>query len=332
MNWFKKLTGFAESSPDEVRRRLVVEGPYLRSTVNGRRWHHGTLSTPDLARLRTDVAAIATPNVPTTVSEIVADVRQLHREPRAAGAVFQAASQFNLLEMVNPHVTPEDGVARYEYDRTQGPACAIACGGGTIYRNYFAPVNGQTGQSADHQIDCLAGLGAHFNNAERHIWTMRNGYALASADGLTYLNEQLAGCTATELDRLRGLLSVGVHADTEVTLSDNGQRVTQVYCSALPVGYSPVAAEQWEPFARLVLTATYEATLAVAALNRDRTGNNVCYLTLVGGGVFANEPAWLVDSVLFALDRYRLAGLRVVFVSYGGASSVVKEILGRHGG
>ncbi|MCK5683507.1 hypothetical protein KAJ27_05280 [bacterium] len=54
--------------------------------------------------------------------------------------MFQVASQFNLLEMVSPGVTPEEGVGRYEHDHTQGPACAIACGVGTIYRNYFEAI------------------------------------------------------------------------------------------------------------------------------------------------------------------------------------------------
>ena len=68
-------------------------------------------------------------------------------------------SQFNMLEMVGPGVTPEDGVARYAYDRTQGPACAIAAGAATIYRNYLAPVAGGIGQTADRQIDGLADIG-----------------------------------------------------------------------------------------------------------------------------------------------------------------------------
>ena len=44
------------------------------------------------------------------------------------------ASQFNLLEMTGPEITPEDGVTRYAHDRTQGPACAIAAGAATVYR------------------------------------------------------------------------------------------------------------------------------------------------------------------------------------------------------
>ncbi len=62
----------------------------------------------------------------------------MHGRPEYSGALFQVASQFNLLKMIGPSVTPEDGVTRYESDRTQGPACAIAAGAATIYGNYFA--------------------------------------------------------------------------------------------------------------------------------------------------------------------------------------------------
>ena len=58
-----------------------------------------------------------------------------------------------------PKVNPKQGVARYQQDRTQGPACAIAAGAATIYRNYFAPVNGTHGQTATRQLDALADLG-----------------------------------------------------------------------------------------------------------------------------------------------------------------------------
>jgi len=78
----------------------------------------------------------------------------------------------------------------YEHDRTPGPACAIAAGAGTIYRNYFAIVNGQTGQSANNQIDCLADIGAAFGNTSR-LWEMRNGYELASQSGLVEIAHRL---------------------------------------------------------------------------------------------------------------------------------------------
>jgi hypothetical protein len=40
------------------------------------------------------------------VEEVVGDVQQLHQSPGCDGALFQVASQFNLLEMVGPGVTP----------------------------------------------------------------------------------------------------------------------------------------------------------------------------------------------------------------------------------
>ena len=55
-------------------------------------------------------------------------------------SVIQAASQFNALEFPSEHITPEKGILGYEWDNTQGPACARACAAGTAYRNYLAPV------------------------------------------------------------------------------------------------------------------------------------------------------------------------------------------------
>ena len=93
------------------------------------------------------------------------DVRQMHLAPEYRGALFQVASQFNMLEMVGPDVTPEDGVTRYQHDRTQGPACAIAAGAATVYRNYFAPVAGGQGQTAGRQLDGLARIGEALGEA-----------------------------------------------------------------------------------------------------------------------------------------------------------------------
>ena len=75
--------------------------------------------------------------------------------------------------MVTPNTTPEHGVGIYENDRTQGPACSIAAGAGTIFRNYFAMVGGQIGQTASQQIDCLAEIEHEFGN---DLWRMQNGY------------------------------------------------------------------------------------------------------------------------------------------------------------
>jgi hypothetical protein len=65
---------------------------------------------------------------------VTGDVRHMHQLPENSGASFQVAFRFNLLEMASPDVMPEHGVTRYQYDRTQGPACAIAAGAATIYQ------------------------------------------------------------------------------------------------------------------------------------------------------------------------------------------------------
>jgi hypothetical protein len=247
----------------------------------------------------------------------VGDVAALHRLPQNAGALFQAASQFNLLEMTAPSVTPEQGVGIYELDKTQGPACAVACGGGTIFRNYFVPLEGQVGQSASRQIDCLADLERALGGSG--LWEMRNGYALATEEGLVRVQALLDSTSEAERDALRGLLRIGVQHDVEVTGTDH--LVTQVYGSALPVAYGTPPRHLWEPLARLVLEASYEATLLVAqARNIDKV-----YLTLLGGGVFGNDTDWIEDSILRALSK--VSGLDVGIVSYGQSSHTVRRIV-----
>jgi len=119
---------------------------------------------------------------------VTGDVRHMHKSPENAGALFQVASQFNMLEMTGPEVTPEHGVTIYQYDGTQGPACAIAAGAATIYRNYFAPIGGSEGQTKDRQYDGLADLGKVLSSALNQpvgtLWRMRSGYALCTGAGL----------------------------------------------------------------------------------------------------------------------------------------------------
>lgn len=68
---------------------------------------------------------------------IQSDAYELHANPIAANGIIQAASQFNCLEFPSPNVLPEHGINMYWRDHTQGPACAIACGAGTAFRNYL---------------------------------------------------------------------------------------------------------------------------------------------------------------------------------------------------
>jgi len=327
--WFEALTGIREGPDVDVTSLVTVDGEWLTSTVNGRRMRAGQLELPSLAELRHDAAQTPGRVVgrPTRVSEVVADVRQLHVDEANRGALFQVASQFNLLEMAAPSVTPEAGIEGYEHDHTQGPACAVACGAGTIYRNYLVPFDGEPsrGQRADRQLDTLADLGRRLGNDDGGLWVMRNGYALATTAGLSSIAELLAGAEPAERAQLSGLLRIGVQLDTEVTANDAGHTVDQSYCSALPVAYGDPPPAAWEPFARLVLDAAYEATL-LAALRR-RTER--VYLTLLGGGVFGNEVSWIVDAIARALANPLIgtAGLDVRIVSHGRSNPAIGSLL-----
>jgi hypothetical protein len=242
--------------------------------------------------------------------------------------LFQVASQFNLLEMVGPDVTPENGVTRYVHDRTQGPACAIAAGAGTIYRNYLVELDCAIGQRAHRQIDCLADLGEAFGNADEALWKMRNGYALCTEEGLRTIDARLESSSDGELDSLRELLRIGFHRNVQVTdSSDPAQAVSQAYCSALPVAYSGLPARLWERFARLVLEALYEATLLSGVLNARDGGSNKVFLTRVGGGAFGNDLRWINLAIARALRMVRPADLDVRIVCYGQVTADVRELV-----
>ncbi|QEG02642.1 hypothetical protein Mal15_67630 [Stieleria maiorica] len=326
MTWFKQLTGIDEESPQQVREQLSIDGDSF-VCPDGKRVAFGRLETPKLSLLRQAVANLEIQPRPSTLREVVGDVRALHADPANANALFQVASQFNLLEMTGPAVTPERGVGIYEHDHTQGPTCAIACGAGTIYRNYFADVDGQIGQTADKQLDCVVDLGTALGNTNGRLWSMHNGYLFPTDAGINEISTKLQQMTEDELDRLRGELRIGLQHDAEVTLDGADHRVSQAYCSALPVAYGRQPEDQWTDFARLVLDAAYEATFAAAVLHADRTGVNTVFLTLLGGGVFGNRDRWIIDAIERAFKIHADFGLDVRIVSYGRSKPAVAQLV-----
>ena len=329
MLWFEELMGFKEENPDQVRSNIQLIGNKIQSKVNQKTYQVGTFSIPTLKELRAATDTVKTDQSGLKVSEIVSDVQLLHVLKDNEGALFQAASQFNLLEMTSPKVTPEEGVGIYHYDKTQGPACAIACGAGTIYRNYFVNVEGTIGQSSTKQIDCLSELSDYFDNDNLQLWKMENGYAFAREEGLRVISDKLKSMDLETYEMVKGMLKVGIQWDTEVTLNERQQIVSQVYCSALPIGYSLVEENNWEEFARLILAGTYEATIRAGLINSTRTNNNRIFLTLVGGGVFGNKKEWIIESLLENLQLFKKESLDLRIVSYGTSNPVVQEIIQR---
>eukprot|EP00053_Salpingoeca_punica_P006185 m.59350 g.59350 ORF g.59350 m.59350 type:complete len:383 (-) comp13571_c0_seq1:217-1365(-) len=348
-SWFKALFGVDEGPYREVQKNFSVSGTQLH--CGSRKWEMGTFTTPSVKELREEAlkhakeAADKLAGQQWRVEHIAtSDIMKLHGQPENSHAVFQAASQFNCLEFVSPAVVPEQGIACYAGDPTQGPSCAMACAPGTLYRNYFTTLAQSVGQQRDKQINNLADLealaatvqqqqqqkagAAAAGGAEKEdsatatpprFWRVKNGYTEASAEGLARFNallEQKALDRRAAIDAVR----IGIQADTEVVFS--GRRggepellpsagssqphlVTQAYVSAISVGYSMLPASKWEPLARIVLDASYEATLWQGVLAAAKHGVNTVFLTFVGGGVFRNEMPWITDSINRAVSVVR---------------------------
>ncbi len=333
MDWFEKLTGFRETTGktgyETTRQKLEIDGGRLKSRVNRQSYAIGELELVSLKALR-ERGHFASSNAgKTRVSIVTGDVRKLHAEPTYGGALFQVASQFNLLEMVGPEITPEQGVTIYAGDRTQGPACAIAAGAATIYRNYFAPVSNGIGQTESRQLDGFAELGnavaSGLGKSSASLWNMRNGYSIFTREGADLMSTYVCQIDEAAQDFLREKLHIGLHWDVEVTDTkySPGPLVSQAFCSALPVSYnnlSGMRSANWMPLATLVLEAAYEATLWAAVINSGRTGSATVLLTQLGGGAFGNDLAWIRGAMQRAIERTEGLGLDIVVVSYGQPS------------
>ena len=105
--WLKILLGFNE----------LKEAIHKNIELNNKEYHYGTLETLSLKDLRDKVKNSKAKRGKLKIRAIQADARALHLDKGNTNA----ASQFNLLEMVGANVTPDDGIERYEYDHTQGP-------------------------------------------------------------------------------------------------------------------------------------------------------------------------------------------------------------------
>ncbi len=333
--WFRDLFGFDETSPETVSQNLEVMGKAgsvsLHSKVNQRCFLIGEFSTPSLDELRHQVRSLAA-NLP-SASHLrgfrydhipIGDVLEMHS--RFHLATFQVCSQFNCLD-TNPQTDPESGVEVYASRKTQGPACSMACAAGTVYRHYFVPVrdsNGsvQYGQTKQRQINTLCSLEEAVDNSNETFWTIINGYVhTTGAESLRRLNSLLAAKSDAERERLKSLIRVGVHSDVGVTFTSRvgnsslempsndkvpvNTLVTQVFAAAISCSRSSFENVLWEPLARLVLEATYEATLLAAVINCISHNGEACsrdvFVAFNGSEGFGNDQRWINEAIVKAL-------------------------------
>jgi hypothetical protein len=255
-DWFSHLFGFEEHTGSAAAFE-ATKAAFAFDTAtgalkspSGATFAAGHFSTPTLAELRAAGRAIIVAAAAsgggggggTTFSHVATpDVLAMHAQH--PGATFLAASGLNCLEFTGRNGAPEDGVKIYQFDNTQGPACALACAPGTIVRNYFS------GNSPSRQLSLLDGLFERMGGAAGAPFLVASGYVSAprGAAGLAAAGGALAA--GPSRDELRDLLRVGVQADTAVVWAARRPRpepwarppappplVTQVYAAALSLG------------------------------------------------------------------------------------------------
>jgi len=350
MSWFSNLFGFMEKIGSVANLEWTKQN-FKYSTETGvlisvpapdREFKAGWFERPSLRDLRNIVdleeARRALPGS-VKVREIVSDVSELHTMSENRHALFQAASQFNCLEFPSQRGKPENGITVYSSDRTQGPACAIACAPGTVVRNYFGMKSDDTAlecQTQDNQVNNLADCEEFLENAKQRYFEVMAGYTMSSDGNLMRLNKALDEAT---VEGFKERLRVGFQWDTEVTNSKFGSReysgpqllVSQIYASACSVSYSSGSSDNWAPLASMVLDASYEATLYGSVMNamkyRGEHGSKKVFLTALGGGVFGNDTEWIADAMSRAFKKFEGIDLEVTIVSFGRSEPGFRHLL-----
>lgn len=258
-----------------------------------------------------------------TFKNIVGDARALHLDPTNANATHQVASQTNCLEMVDPGKVPENGISIYEYDRTQGPICAMVAPAGLAFRNYLH----QGGQTTTQQVDTFQEFHQFLKdkmNTQTPLWSTRNGYMMFSnKNQLIKINTLLA--TSDNFRReARSKIQVGIQENVGIVDSHSNSKqkhlANQVYCSGLPISYNDLPSNMWDGLGELVLEAVYENTLLSAVVNNFRNKKNMpVYLTMIGGGVFGMKHIQIKRAIVRACNIVAMKGytLDVRLVHFG---------------
>ena len=227
--------------------------------------------------------------------------------------VVQAASQFNLLEMVNVKTRPEDGISIYTKNPTQGPIVAESSPAGTFFRNYLI-YNGKP-QTAETQINTLSEALEHLNISKSearttpdvNTYSYLNGYLFVNTNNADTINK---GNIQEIMDKY---LRVGVHMNTPSAYRNT--TFTQVYTSSLH--QLSVLGPYNEKLSTAILTSAFKCTLEVAVSKISTNMPRVTvYLTDVGCGYLGNKKEWGQNALINALVEYRQYPLDVIMITY----------------
>lgn len=310
-----------EFRTDDALARKAWRNPGLiQNLSNGKVYKAGTLALPTLASLRARTTegsggSSGRLSVLCGVNDLSkVDVGHLQAQPENRNAVFQVASNFNGLELMNMYDDRAmTEVGHYIHDRTQGPFASISAAPGLLMRHYYPfchpdlPVSRWRQQYDGPQIELLG----------KTPLKVVNGYISLQAEDLEkpFSEGDIKVCNHRDIQVTFG----GVRGSEHAVVEDPNQTVDQVFTATADLmgtnrhlfAQSP---DEMESLVKKLLLAAYEGTLR-SALDAGRAR---VYLTLIGGGVFANPAGWIVDTILSQVPLIVDSGLTVVVNTYRG--------------
>lgn len=247
----------------------------------------------------------------------------LQSNPENEGAMFQIASNFNGVEGVDETVTPNNPsfVTNYVNDPTQGPIASIGAGPAAIAR-VFVPFYATRQKKKPHEWQQTQTRQLDFLENLKDYYHVENGYIINNARLKPLPSDP------SDVDSLVGKARVLVHADVDVVFGrrrddtlevlERPVKISQVFCSSMNMaqgtsGYNNSKLPGAALKAKLLLRAAYLGTY-FAAIDR---GCSKLYLTLIGGGVFGNNPKDILDIII---DTHKKIALNKKY------NSCIKEV------
>jgi len=225
--------------------------------------------------------------------------------------VFQGASQFNALEMVNHNITPFHGIENYIYDDTQGPRTALSCAPGTFIRNYWM----------------LYKNGSQFNALENLNISHTNGYLLWG-DNPEQI-EQKINIDTIENIMIPCMLYTQVAGITILSGTHKHvlpKRVHQIYSSAAPIdayGNSGNMESQLN-IVKCLIKAQYFGAIGMGIILHEfdmmKNLTNLIKprinLTLIGTGVFNIPEPVTIDIITKVIEEFKDYDCDVIIHGY----------------
>jgi len=314
--WFQNVTGTTEKEfrLDMGKYMKLVDGKIEFHHPNGEKIRAGHFQLLRLGDMMANIESRGKNVKPYPHFEIVTrldnaslrfvDVSHIQALPENNGALFQVASNFNGTEAQTELQDPdsENFTTKYIYDKTQGPAASISAGGAAVSRVYGVWMKDKPdkpdewAQTEKRQVNFLEALPEHF--------PVTNGYVTCKDPNPRFPVKQWK--------KLLGMYQIGFHQSVQVTSGyrfadtrHKNQTIDQCFCAAMNLQQGGTGARNkglpdGEIKAQFLLDAAYHGTYLTALTHKKQQ----LFLTMIGGGAFGNDKAWIFDSIFYAHQKW----------------------------